>query len=158
MSKLIAFDLDGVLLDAKQIHYESLNKSLKKFLQYEISWEEHLKIYDGLKTKDKLKILESKGFAIDNQIDKNIFIEKQRLTLIALSNLKNNNKLISIVKTLKEKNFYKKSASNRVLESNICVCKDGYYETPQGLCAACDSSCYTCSGPNATDCLSCDSS
>jgi HAD superfamily hydrolase (TIGR01509 family) len=132
MSKLIAFDLDGVLLDAKQIHYESLNKSLKKFLQYEISWEEHLKIYDGLKTKDKLKILESKGFAIDNQIDKNIFIEKQRLTLIALSNLKNNNKLISIVKTLKEKNFYIACCSNSIKRTVEIALKNlglyGYFD------------------------------
>ena len=30
MVKLIIFDLDGVLVDAKEIHYESLNKALRQ--------------------------------------------------------------------------------------------------------------------------------
>ena len=29
MTKLIIFDLDGVLVDAKEIHYNALNKALK---------------------------------------------------------------------------------------------------------------------------------
>ena len=53
--KLIIFDLDGVLIEAKEIHYRSLNKALEE--PYEISWEDHLSIYDGLKTKKKLEIL-----------------------------------------------------------------------------------------------------
>ena len=60
MIKHIAFDLDGVLLDAKKIHYEALNKALGK--QYAISWNEHLSKYDGLKTNQKLNMLtQSKG-------------------------------------------------------------------------------------------------
>ena len=58
--KLIIFDLDGVLVEAKNIHYDSLNQALGK--KYEISWEEHLSLYDGLKTDQKLEILtEKKG-------------------------------------------------------------------------------------------------
>jgi beta-phosphoglucomutase-like phosphatase (HAD superfamily) len=48
MIKLIIFDLDGVLVEAKQIHYDALNKALGE--KYAISWDEHLSIYDGLKT------------------------------------------------------------------------------------------------------------
>ena len=53
MIKLIIFDLDGVLVEAKTIHYESLNKSLGE--KYSIEWNEHLSIYDGLKTNQKLE-------------------------------------------------------------------------------------------------------
>ena len=51
MIKTIIFDLDGVLVEAKEIHYESLNKALGS---YSITWDEHLSIYDGLKTNQKL--------------------------------------------------------------------------------------------------------
>lgn len=54
--KSIMFDMDGVLIDAKDWHYEALNKALKLF-GYEISRYEHLEIYDGLPTRVKLKML-----------------------------------------------------------------------------------------------------
>jgi beta-phosphoglucomutase-like phosphatase (HAD superfamily) len=49
--KLIIFDLDGVLVEAKNIHYEALNEALGP--GYAISWNEHLSTYDGLKTTQK---------------------------------------------------------------------------------------------------------
>ena len=56
--KLIIFDLDGVLVDTKKIHYEALNISLKKIdKKYIISYEEHLRLYDALSTFQKLKLL-----------------------------------------------------------------------------------------------------
>ncbi len=54
--KAVIFDMDGVLIEAKDWHYEALNKALKLF-GMEISRYEHLMTFDGLPTKDKLKIL-----------------------------------------------------------------------------------------------------
>ena len=58
MIKLIIFDLDGVLIDAREIHYEALNRAIsligKDFI---INKEEHLSTYDGLPTKNKLELL-----------------------------------------------------------------------------------------------------
>ncbi|EAL7864935.1 HAD family phosphatase [Campylobacter lari] len=54
--KAIFFDMDGVLIEAKDWHYEALNKALKLF-GMEISRIEHLTTFDGLPTKDKLKML-----------------------------------------------------------------------------------------------------
>lgn len=54
--KAILFDMDGVLIEAKDWHYEALNKALRLF-GMEISRAEHLVTFDGLPTKDKLKIL-----------------------------------------------------------------------------------------------------
>ena len=53
--KAIIFDLDGVLVDAKLIHYTALNMALEELdSSYVIPWNEHLSIYDGLKTNQKL--------------------------------------------------------------------------------------------------------
>lgn len=48
--------MDGVLIEAKDWHYEALNKALQLF-GMEISRHEHLTTFDGLPTKDKLKML-----------------------------------------------------------------------------------------------------
>lgn len=58
MSKIksILFDMDGVLIDAKDWHYEALNRALAIF-GMEISRYDHLVTYDGLPTKKKLEML-----------------------------------------------------------------------------------------------------
>lgn len=54
--KSVIFDMDGVLIDAKDWHYEALNKALELF-GFSISRYDHLTIYDGLPTKKKLEML-----------------------------------------------------------------------------------------------------
>ena len=62
MIKAVVFDLDGVLVDATEWHYEALNKALAIF-GYSISREEHLSLYNGLPTRKKLELLSVvKGF------------------------------------------------------------------------------------------------
>jgi HAD superfamily hydrolase (TIGR01549 family) len=58
--KAILFDMDGVLIEAKDWHYEALNEALKLFGS-EISLHDHLVTFDGLPTKDKLNMLTSVG-------------------------------------------------------------------------------------------------
>ena len=48
--------MDGVLIDAKNWHFEALNKALDKF-GYEISRHDHLTTYDGRPTREKLEML-----------------------------------------------------------------------------------------------------
>ena len=55
MIKTIIFDLDGVLIESKEIHYKALNAALPS--KYRISYEEHLAEYDGLPTRSKLELL-----------------------------------------------------------------------------------------------------
>jgi HAD superfamily hydrolase (TIGR01509 family) len=54
--KAVIFDMDGVLIEAKDWHYEALNKALLLF-GMEISRYDHLVTYDGLPTKKKLEML-----------------------------------------------------------------------------------------------------
>lgn len=56
MIKAVIFDMDGVLIDAKDWHYEALNRALGLF-GYEISRYDHLVTYDGLPTSKKLEML-----------------------------------------------------------------------------------------------------
>ena len=52
----ILFDMDGVLIDARDWHYEALNKALSLF-GMAISRLDHLNNFDGLPTREKLKLL-----------------------------------------------------------------------------------------------------
>lgn len=54
--KAVIFDMDGVLIDAKEWHYEALNRALALF-GLEINIYDHLSTFDGLPTKEKLQML-----------------------------------------------------------------------------------------------------
>lgn len=80
MIKAILFDLDGVLVDACEWHYQALNKSLYKNCNITISREDHINTFNGLPTNTKLEILEKKGL-IDKKQFKKIWKDKQSLTI-----------------------------------------------------------------------------
>jgi beta-phosphoglucomutase len=54
--KAILFDMDGVLIEAKEWHYEALNRALMLF-GMPISRFDHLTTFDGLPTLKKLELL-----------------------------------------------------------------------------------------------------
>jgi HAD superfamily hydrolase (TIGR01509 family) len=65
LNSLIIFDLDGVLIDSKDIHFSALNLALSRVSEdLMITREEQDSTYEGLTTKAKLKILtETKGLS-----------------------------------------------------------------------------------------------
>lgn len=74
MIKAIIFDMDGVLIDAKDWHYIALNKALAIF-GMEITRYEHLVTYDGLPTRTKLEML-----SVEKGLPRNLhqFINKMK--------------------------------------------------------------------------------
>lgn len=78
MVKAILFDMDGVLIDAKDWHYEALNKALGLF-GIEISRYDHLHTFDGLPTNVKLKML-SKQYYLPEQLHDFVNQMKQQYT------------------------------------------------------------------------------
>ena len=117
MIKLVIFDLDGVLVEAKNIHFEAFNKALGK---YAISWDEHLSIYDGLKTNQKLDMLhERKG--LPKEQFKEIWNNKQTYTLQALRNLKTNPDLVTTMTMLVNEGYKLAVCSNSIRKTVLTV-------------------------------------
>lgn len=118
MVKLVIFDLDGVLVEAKNIHYEALNDALGPM--YEISWEEHLSIYDGLKTNQKLEMLtHRKGLPIESHEE--IWINKQKLTLQKLKELEPSPVLQSTMENLTNDGYKIAVCSNSIRKTVLTV-------------------------------------
>jgi HAD superfamily hydrolase (TIGR01509 family) len=117
MVKLIAFDLDGVLVEAKHIHFEALNIALSEVgNEYVITEQEHLGLFDGLKTNQKLNILSSNK-KLPREKHTQIWNRKQQITLEKILNLKINEELVYLFKKLKEKNFLIACCSNSIRKS-----------------------------------------
>jgi len=118
MIKLIIFDLDGVLVEAKNLHYEALNKALGK--EYAISWKEHLSKYDGLKTNQKLEMLtKEKGLPVG--LHSQVWENKQKYTLEELRTLKPNQTLQSVMSTLVEDGYKLAVCSNSIRKTVLTV-------------------------------------
>lgn len=111
MIKAVIFDLDGVLVDATEWHYEALNKALNLF-GIEIGKEEHLKVYNGLPTNEKLKILSERG-ELPFGIHEIIKIMKKKYTdeIVALNCTPSYEKLIMLA-CLKKKGLKLACCSN----------------------------------------------
>ena len=118
MIKLIIFDLDGVLVDAKNIHYNTLNEALGN--EYKISWEEHLNKYDGLKTNEKLNLLTiNKGLPPSSYND--IWLKKQELTIKELKEIKPNDALKNTIKELSHQKYKIAVCSNSIRKTILTV-------------------------------------
>lgn len=114
MIKLIIFDLDGVLIDTKELHYEALNEALKSVDEkYVISESEHLTIYDGLNTDEKLKLLTlNKGLPTNKY--KDIWNLKQSITLDKLDSIVFNKELYETFEKLKQEGYILACGSNSI--------------------------------------------
>ena len=69
MIKAILYDLDGVLVDATEWHYESLNNALQEVAGFIINRDEHIKTFNGLPTMSKMEILNNQGRLSKDKFD-----------------------------------------------------------------------------------------
>jgi HAD superfamily hydrolase (TIGR01509 family) len=115
--KAIIFDLDGVLVETKDLHFEALNKAISKFDDnFIINYQDHLSIFDGMSTKEKLKILCEKG--LRNEFVEKISLLKQEITNDLLNKyLTKNNELISLFEGLKDNGYLIAVATNSIKKS-----------------------------------------
>ena len=118
MIKFVIFDLDGVLVEAKEIHYEALNEALGE--KYMIIWDEHLSRYDGLKTSQKLEMLtKDKGLPVE--LYDEVWINKQRLTIDKLKNLPQSEQLIECMSSLTNDGYKIAVCSNSIRKTVLTV-------------------------------------
>ena len=129
MIKLIVFDLDGVLVETKKLHYEAFNKALRDVdVKYEITLEEHLSKYDGLSTRKKLDLLgREKG--LSGMEFERIWMRKQLYTSQMLRELKSDDRIINVLSKLKNDGYTIAVASNSIRDSvKITLLKLGFLE------------------------------
>jgi beta-phosphoglucomutase-like phosphatase (HAD superfamily)/dTDP-glucose pyrophosphorylase len=114
MNKLVIFDLDGVLIDSRDMHYEALNRALENVdKKYIINRDEHLSLYDGLPTSRKLTMLtENKNLPVDKH--QSIWEDKQKATLEIFSRLEHDHELMYYFQQLKNCDYQVAVASNSI--------------------------------------------
>lgn len=117
MNKLFIFDLDGVLIDSRDLHYHSLNDALRIIDEkYVISREEHLSIYDGLNTTRKLKLLtQNKG--LDPKYYDAVWNAKQEATFGLIKAFPHDTKLIKLFQRVRGDGIKIAVASNSIRET-----------------------------------------
>jgi HAD superfamily hydrolase (TIGR01509 family) len=117
MNKAIIFDLDGVLVDSKEIHFNALNLALKSINpKYVISLEEQALTYEGMTTKSKLDILtHTKG--LPKELHKYVWRLKQEYSSSMFENLNIDQELISVFKYIKDLGYLVGVASNSIRET-----------------------------------------
>jgi HAD superfamily hydrolase (TIGR01509 family) len=121
MIKLIIFDLDGVLVEAKNIHFETLNKALYEVdKKYVITEAEHLSIYDGLKTNQKLELL-TKNKGLHPSTYEKVWNRKQQLTIEAISELQPDFDKINLFKDLRDRGYKLACCSNSIRRSVLVM-------------------------------------
>lgn len=119
--KLIIFDLDGVLIDTKQIHYNALNDALAKIDgKYIISWNEHIKTYDGLKTNQKLEMLSNKK-GLPKSAHEKVWKDKQIATIKYLSDIKPNDRLIDTLSAFSKEGYIIACCSNSIKKTVLFI-------------------------------------
>ena len=116
--KFVIFDLDGVLVEAKEIHYEALNESLGE--KYMITWDEHLSRYDGLKTSQKLEML-TKDKGLPAELYDKVWINKQKLTIDKLRSLSQSEQLIECMTSLTNDGYKIAVCSNSIRKTVLTV-------------------------------------
>ena len=114
MIKLVIFDLDGVLVEARPIHYEALNKALAIIDEkYVINREEHLSTYDGNTSVEKLKLL-TKNKGLPYKLHKEIWETKQEFSSSMIDELERDERLVEVLKRLRSEGYILACATNSI--------------------------------------------
>lgn len=79
MIKAILYDLDGVLVNATEWHYEALNMALQEVAGFIIEREEHIKTFNGIPTMKKLEILHEQK-RLSKELFQQVWDKKQEKT------------------------------------------------------------------------------
>ena len=116
-TKLCIFDLDGVLIDSRELHYDALNNALGIVgKEYVISRDEHLSLYDGLNTTKKLQMLtERKGLPVSSYNE--VWQNKQDATFNLVRGFCKEYFLQTIFRKIKARGYKIAVASNSIRET-----------------------------------------
>jgi HAD superfamily hydrolase (TIGR01509 family) len=115
---VVTFDLDGVLVESKELHFEAFIKALMFVdAQFAMTKEEHDQAYCGLSTKQKLnKLSEEAGFPREKHDD--VWRKKQEYTVSLVNQVvKKDSRLRNVLQTLSDAGYPIAVASNCIRDS-----------------------------------------
>ena len=127
---LVIFDLDGVLVDARELHYEALNRALATVDEkYVVQRQEHLSTYDGLPTSKELNML-SKNKGLPKELHNTVWKRKQEMTYKIISEeMEYDVRMRDVLRRLREDGYRICCASNSIRESvKMMLLKKGLLE------------------------------
>ena len=84
MIKSVVFDFDGVVADTEKAHFSAFNVALQRNNLEPITWTEHLTIYRGMSSREKLKELLGRRFSTTGiyhkeDLAENVLASKKRI-------------------------------------------------------------------------------
>tara|TARA_B100002019_G_scaffold258726_1_gene243638 strand:+ start:581 stop:1204 length:624 start_codon:yes stop_codon:yes gene_type:complete len=131
MIKAVVFDMDGVLIDAKDWHYIALNQALDHF-GFTISRNEHLTIFDGMPTREKLALL-SRERGLPTKLHKFINQLKQQFTMQITHNKCYPNFIHENLLSSLRADGYKLAVASNAVKNSVetmmrLACLDGYLD------------------------------
>ena len=120
--KAVLFDMDGVLIDAKEWHYKALNSALELFGLH-ISKEDHLARFDGLPTRTKLNTL-----SVEHNLPKELHplineVKQERTMRLAAQYCYPKPNLLTIFSYLKSENYKIGLATNSIRQTTEAMMK-----------------------------------
>lgn len=121
-NRALLFDLDGVLVDSRELHYQALNLALMEEGPWlVISDQEQQTTYEGLTTRDKLEILHrTKGLSRE-RFDA-VWRSKQEHTARLFEGLEVDDELVTIFQRIKERGFKLGVVSNSIRDTlDVCL-------------------------------------
>lgn len=114
MISLVIFDLDGVLIDSKDIHFNALNLALAEVGDsYIISRNEQDTVFEGLTTNVKLDIL-TKTKGLPRDLHEKIWYKKQEYSATLFESTSKDEDLVSLFKYIKSRGIKIAVASNSI--------------------------------------------
>ena len=115
--KSIIFDLDGVLVNSKEIHFDALNLALSSVNdRFVITNKEQATIFEGMTTRSKLDILtHTKG--LPKELHEYVWNLKQQYSAAMFEDLPKDEELISIFRNINEQDIRIGVASNSIRQT-----------------------------------------
>jgi HAD superfamily hydrolase (TIGR01509 family) len=127
-SGLIVFDLDGVLIDSKHLHFDALNQALQlQGEEFLISEQEHITIFDGLSTTKKLQLLHDLKGLSKNAFE-DVWRDKQEITLKLFDQIQPDFDLISYLEDLKSRHILAVASNSIRMTVNLVLDRLGLKE------------------------------
>lgn len=126
MISLIVFDLDGVLLDSKEIHFNALNLALDEVGDgYVILRNEQDTVYEGLTTHSKLQILtDTKGLPKESHSE--VWRRKQEYSAVLFESISVDEDLVNLFRFIKSRGIKIAVASNSIRQTlDTCLASLG---------------------------------